>query len=296
MIITLTGASGFVGKPLVAKLLASGHQLRVISRSGAAMPGVSVIRHDLNAGPPPPEALEGADAIIHLAGEPIAQRWTPESKRAICDSRVLGTAHLIHALSTMSQRPAALISTSAIGIYGNRGDQLLTEDAKPGKDWLSKIAIEWEQQAALAQALGMRVAIIRTGVVLGDGGALEKMLPPFRLGIGGKIGSGKQWMSWIHVDDLVDLYVFALVNERASGPWNGVAPNPATNATFSKVLGEVLGRPTFMPVPEFSIKLLYGEMAQVVLDSQHVSAARVLSAGFHFRYPELKPALRAILK
>jgi uncharacterized protein (TIGR01777 family) len=294
MKITLTGAGGFLGGPLIRALQAEGHQLHALGRK--PIPGIAFSPWNVTEGEPPREALEGSDAVIHLAGEPVAQRWSPEVKARIRDSRVIGTRHLVHALSTISRRQGVLISASAVGIYGSRGDKVLTEKSKPGSGFLEDITVDWEKEAGLAEALGMRVVQIRIGVVLGkDGGALAKMLPPFRAGVGGPLASGKQWMSWIHVDDVVGLILFALSNAAVRGPVNATAPHPVTNAEFTRELGKALHRPAFFPVPEFALRLLFGEMASVVLASQRVLPQAAESAGYQFRYPELPAALASVV-
>lgn len=297
MNITISGASGFIGRRLLEVLSAGGHSIHVLSRdSGKSFgPAVRVSGWDPINGEPPVESLANADAVIHLAGEPVAQRWTPDVKRKILESRVNGTRHLVQALSTLSRRPAVLLCSSAIGIYGSRGDELLTESSPPGEGFLPDVCKEWEKQASLAESLGIRVAQIRTGIVLGaDGGALSKMLPPFKAFVGGRLGSGKQWMSWIHLDDLVQLYRHALENPLA-GPVNGTAPYPVTNAEFTKKLAGKLRRPAVFPVPGAAVKALFGEMAEILLGSQRVLPRVAEAAGFRFTYPELLPALQHLL-
>ena len=293
MNITLTGASGFLGKRLIQTLQTSQHKLRVLGRR--PVEGAEFFAWDSLTGEPPAGALAGTNAVIHLAGEPVAQRWTPEVKRRILDSRVIGTRNLLHALSTQSPRPEVLISASAIGIYGSRGDEILTEASTHGKGFLTEVGEAWEREAEMAESLGIRVIRLRIGVVLGQGGgALEKMLPPFRLGLGCRLGSGRQWISWIHIEDVVNLIAFAL-QEKISGPVNATAPNPVTNAGFTQQLGAALHRPAAFAVPGFALKLAYGEMAEVVLEGQRVLPAAALKAGYHFRFPNLEPALAQIL-
>jgi uncharacterized protein len=298
MNITLTGATGFIGRTLVTELLAAGNTVRILSRAGKNPfgPQVRVSSWDPAAAEPPGESLEGAEVIIHLAGEPVAQRWTPEVKRRIRDSRVNSTRHLVHALSTISRRPAALICGSATGIYGSRGDEMLTEASKPGSGFLAELCVEWEKEAELARSLGMRVACVRTGIVLGrNGGALAKMLPPFKAFVGGRIGSGRQWMSWIHLEDLVGVIRHSL-EHPVQGPVNGTAPNPVTNADFTRELANALHRPAVFPVPEIALKAIFGEMSGVLLSSQRVLPKAAESSGFRFRFPELRPALEDVLR
>jgi uncharacterized protein (TIGR01777 family) len=247
-------------------------------------------------GEPPADALDGSDAVIHLAGEPVAQKWTPEVKQKIRDSRVLGTQHLIHGLSTLSRRPAVLVAASAIGIYGSRGDEVLTESSSAGAGFLADVCREWENEVDLAEALGIRVAKIRIGIVLDkNGGALAKMLPPFRAFAGGKMASGRQWMSWIHLQDLVSMMIHA-VEKPGPKVWNGTAPNPVPNAEFTRQLAAAVHRPALFPVPAAALKLIFGEMAQVLLSSQRVLPKAAETAGFRFQFPELGPALANLLK
>jgi uncharacterized protein (TIGR01777 family) len=276
MIVAVIGGSGFIGRRLTQRLRAEGHTVREISlRRG--LPIVPVCH-----------------AVVHLAGEPVAQRWTRSARDRILKSRVEGTKSLVKALS--EHPPPVLISASAIGYYGSRGDEILTEASKPGTDFLAQVVIAWEREARFAEQLGVRVVPLRFGVVLGrGGGALKKMLLPFRLGLGGRLGSGKQWMSWIHLDDLIALIGFAIESAHCKGVMNAVAPHPVTNAEFTHDLARALHRPAVFPVPEFALKLLYGEMSQVILGSQRVTPNAALQAGFEFRFPDLGRALRHIV-
>jgi uncharacterized protein len=294
--VTLTGATGFLGHRVIDKLLAAGHQVHALGRKRDATLPPSVEFSQWNVTEEPPaESLAEADAVIHLAGEPVAQRWTPDAKTRIRSSRVDGTRHLINALSVQARRPQVLVSASAIGIYGSRGDEILTETSTSGEGFLPGVATEWENAARLGETLGIRVVLPRLGVVLGKGGALAKMLPPFRFGVGGRIGSGRQWMSWIHIDDAAKLILFAIEYPAVGGPVNATAPNPATNTEFTRELASTLRRPAIFPVPEFALKLLFGEMAEIVLASQRVLPKAAEEAGFRFEYPELRPALANIL-
>jgi uncharacterized protein (TIGR01777 family) len=295
--ITITGASGFVGRRLLKTLAQAGHSLHVLSRhSGTNLPpGVRISVWDPTKAPPPEEALRDADAIVNLAGEPVAQRWNDEVKRRIRESRVTGTRHLVEGIAKLPRKPAALISASATGFYGSRGDVLLDETCAPGAGFLAEVCMEWEREAFAAQALGVRVAAIRTGIALDPrGGALQRMLPPFRFGLGGRLGNGKQWLPWIHLDDLVGIYVFAL-ESAVSGPVNASSPNPVTNADFTRALAQALHRPAIFPVPKVVLKMLLGEMADVLFDSQRVLPKDTEAAGFRFRYPQLDAALRQLL-
>jgi uncharacterized protein (TIGR01777 family) len=298
MNITITGATGFIGRRLINRLAAEPHQLHALSRHTNIKFGdtaVWITKWDPTAEDPPPESVANADAIVHLAGEPVAQRWTPEAKRKIRESRVQSTQRLVRALSAQPRKPSILVCASAVGIYGSRGDEVLTESSAPGNDYLAEVCQEWEKQARAAESLGVRVARIRTGIVLGKGGgALEKMLPPFKAFVGGRIGSGKQWMSWIHLDDLIGIICHALTNPM-SGAFNGTAPNPVTNSDFTSELGRALGRPALFPVPGFALKAMFGEMSEMLLGGQRVLPRATEAAGYQFQYPQLGPALRNIL-
>jgi hypothetical protein len=293
--ITVTGASGFIGRRLVERLQAGAHAVSVLGRKPAGtLPFFFWEAGGENR--PPEESLREADAVVHLAGEPVAQRWTPEAKRRIRLSRVAGTRRLVEALAALPRRPTVLICASAIGFYGARGEEILTEASPPGAGFLAEVCAGWEQAAAAAEALGLRVVRLRIGMVLGpDGGALARMLPPFKLGLGGRLGDGRQWMSWIHRDDLVELIRFAVEEPVLAGAVNAVAPAPVTNAEFTRRLAAALHRPALFPVPAVALRALFGEMASVVLDSQRVAPAAAQAAGFAFRYPELGSALRHLL-
>jgi len=283
--ITITGASGLIGRRLMKSLAADGHSLNVLSRhAGTNMPGgVRVSVWDPSRGEPPAEGLRDSDAIVHLAGEPVAQRWSADVKQRIRDSRVAGTRNLVQALSKLSRRPATLISASAVGYYGSRGDETLTESSAPGTGFLAELCTAWEKEAIAAESLGMRVVRLRTGVVLdARGGALQRMLPPFRMGAGGKLAGGKQWMPWIHIQDLVGLIQFAL-ERPVNGALNGAAPYPVVNADFTKALAAAVKRPAIFPVPGFALRLLFGEMSEVLLASQRAMPKAAEAAGFPFR-------------
>lgn len=286
MNVTVTGATGFIGTRLTQALLDAGHAVRALGRR----------EWRCDQQEPPQDALVGADAVIHLAGEPVAQRWTPEVKKRIYSSRVDGTRHLVNALSTQSRRPQVLICASAIGYYGSRGDEVLTETSAPGDDFLAHVVVDWEKAAALAESLGIRVVRMRFGMVLGkEGGALAKMLPPFRFGVGGRLGSGRQWTAWIHIDDLVNLIVFALTTASVIGAMNATAPEPVTNAEFTKELAAAVHRPAIFPVPKIALKLLFGEMAGMLLASQRVIPESAHLVGFVFQHPKLGRALRRLV-
>jgi uncharacterized protein (TIGR01777 family) len=298
MNITITGATGFIGRRLIERLSREPHQLHALSRKTNVKFGdtaVWISKWDPMTEDPPPESVANADAVVHLAGETVAQRWTPEVKAKIRESRRRGTESLVRAIAAQPRRPSALVCASAVGIYGSRCDEILTESSAPAHDFLAELCEEWERRATAAEALGVRVAKIRIGVVLGKGGgALEKMLPPFKAFVGGKVGSGKQWMSWVHVDDVVGILCHALTNP-ISGVFNATAPNPVTNAQFTTELARALGRPAIFPVPEFALKAMFGEMANMLLGGQRVLPRATLEAGYKFQYPDLAGALHNIL-
>ena len=296
--ITLTGASGFVGQHLLARLLAEGHAVQLLGRAldKGTPPSVRFSVWDATESDPPEESLRGADAVVNLAGEPVGQRWTPAVKKRILDSRVEGTTRLVRTLARLEERPAVLVSASAVGFYGDRGEEELTERSKPGEGFLPQVCSGWESTAGQAEQLGVRVVKLRLGVVLGNGGgALARMLPSFRWGRGGTLGTGRQWMSWIHIDDLLDLILYAVAQPGLRGVANATAPNPVTNAEFTRVLASVLHRPALFRVPDGLLRLLYGEGAEVMFGSQRVVPQTAEAAGFKFRFPTLEPALRDLL-
>lgn len=299
MNITLTGATGLIGQRLVTALKDRGDEVTVLSRNAekaSAALGVPAVAWDALAGPAPVEALAGRDAIVHLAGEPVAQRWNAARKQAILESRETGTRNLVKGIEGAAPRPEALISSSAVGYYGKHGDERVPEDTPAGDDFLAEVCVRWEREADRVTELGLRAAHIRTGVVLDkDGGALKTMLTPFRLGVGGPVAGGKQYMPWIHLDDIVGLYLAAIDDSSWSGPYNGSAPEPVTNAEFSKALGKALHRPAFAPVPAFAIKLLYGEMSEIVTEGQRAVPTRALAAGYAYKHPDLAEALSSAL-
>jgi len=303
MRILITGATGTIGLALADAIHARGDQVVALSRDperGQRVLGNGAQVHawpEPTLAPPPAEALADVDAVVHLLGEPVAQRWTEEAKRTIRDSRVLGTRSLVTGLKALGDGvgPRALVSQSATGYYGPRGDAPLDEGASAGTDFLAEVVVAWEREAAAA-APRMRVAFSRTGVVLApDGGALAKMLPFFRLGIGGPVAGGRQYVPWIHLDDVVGALLRCVDDDSASGPVNVTAPNPVTNAELSRALGHALGRPAVLPVPSFAIKLLYGEMAEMVTTGARVIPARLNELGYAFRHPEVESALRDVL-
>jgi uncharacterized protein len=285
--VAVTGASGLIGSALVRELRGRGDEVTELSRKSSWPAPKSE--------PAPAEALRGRDAVVNLMGEPLAQRWSDDVKREVRDSRVLGTRNLVAGLAALSEgeRPRVLVSQSAVGYYGARGDDPLAEDAPPGDDFLAGVVRDWEAEARAAEQLGVRVVLTRTGVVLSpSGGALEKMLPFFKLGVGGPVAGGRQYMPWIHLDDVVGAILFALDNEAASGPLNVTAPEPVTNKDFSRALGRVLRRPAFAPVPGLAVKALYGEMAVIVTTGQRAVPKRLAELDYDFRRAELEDALR----
>lgn len=301
MRVTLTGATGLIGTRLVGELRARGDEVTVLTRdpakARAALDGVEAVAWPDPAGEPAPAAaLAGRDAVVNLAGEPVAQRWSDEVKRRILGSREQGTRNLVAGMRAAAPPPAALVSSSAAGYYGAHGDERLDEQTPPGSDFLAGVCVAWEREAQAASELGARVVLVRTGIVLApDGGALETMLPFFKLGAGGPVAGGRQYMPWIHLDDLVGIYLRALDDASWSGPVNGSAPEPVTNRAFSKALGKVLRRPAFAPVPKLAIKTLYGEMAEIVVCGQRAVPARTTQLGYEFRHTELEAALRDAL-
>jgi uncharacterized protein len=298
MKVTVTGATGTIGRALVAELAGRGDEVTALSRDAERARGALHVEAlawgDPKTAPPPLDALRGRDGVVNLVGEPIAQRWSDAAKREIHDSRVLATRNLVGALRELAaeERPKVLVSQSGVGFYTPRGSEPLDEDQPPGRGFETDLTVAWEAEARKAEELGVRVVRTRTGVVLSPaGGALEKMLPFFRLGIGGPVAGGKQYLPWVHLDDVVGAIAFALEQE-VSGPVNVTAPNPTTNAEFSKALGRVLHRPAVLPVPAFAMKALYGEMASVVTSGANVVPARLQGLGYAFRQPALEPALR----
>ncbi len=294
MNVLISGATGLIGSALLPELEAGGHTVTRLSRSQT---GANTIRWDPSAGTIDGE-LEGMEAVVHLAGESIAQgRWNPEKKRRILDSRVQGTRLLAESIAALPDPPKVMVSTSAVGYYGDRGDEVLTEESAPGTDFLAGVCREWEAAAEPALQAGIRVVYPRLGIVLSpQGGALGTTLPIFKFGGGGKIGSGNQWWSWVALDDVVGSIVHALTDESVEGPVNVGSPNPMTNAEYTKVLGKVLGRPTVLPLPAPAARVMLGEVADaLLLASQRMEPARLKDTGYAFRYPQLEGALRHLL-
>ena len=297
MKILVSGSHGLVGRALVKSLTDDGHEVVRLVRHDRTLGAFEIEWHPLE-GRVDAHQFEGFDAVFHLAGESIATgRWTDEKKRAIRDSRVKGTTLLSETLAQLSQPPSVFVCASAIGFYGNRGDEVLTEQSRPGDDFLASVCVEWEKATRPMSEKGIRTVNARFGIILdSDGGALAKMLTPFRMGIGGRLGDGKQWMSWIALEDVVAGLKFMLLDTAARGPVNFVAPKPVTNAEFTQILGRVLSRPTFFPVPAFGARLAFGEMADaLLLSSQRVQPAVLEDKGFPFYWPTLEPALCHLL-
>jgi uncharacterized protein len=294
MNVLISGATGLIGSALVPELEAKGHTVTRLSRSRA---GAGTIRWDPSAGTIDGD-LGGTEAVVHLAGESIAQgRWNPDKKRRILDSRVKGTRLLAEGIAALPEPPKVMVSTSAVGYYGDRGDEVLTEESASGADFLARVCREWEAAAEPARRAGIRVVHPRLGIVLSpEGGALGTTLPIFKLGGGGKIGSGRQWWSWVALDDVVGSIVHALTDEDVEGPVNVGSPNPMTNAEYTKVLGRVLGRPTVLPLPAPAARIMLGEVADaLLLASQRMEPAKLKATGYDFRYPQLEGALRHLL-
>jgi uncharacterized protein (TIGR01777 family) len=296
VIVLVSGASGLVGSALVPALRAAGHSVRRLVRPGRAA-GPEDISWDPENGGLDPATLAGCDAVVHLAGENIAaRRWSEAQKRRLRDSRVGPSARLAAALAAMPDRPRVLVQASAVGFYGDRGDEILTESSPPGRGFLPSLCLEWEQASAAAAAAGIRVVHPRFGIILSPrGGALAKMLPPFRLGIGGVVGSGGQYWPWLALDDAVGIVERALADESLRGTVNAVVPQPATNREFTATLARVLRRPAVIPLPAFALRLALGEMGSLLLESARVVPQRLREVGYRHRYPDLDEALRHLL-
>jgi uncharacterized protein len=290
----VSGTSGPIGKALLPILQKRGRTTRLVR---GAVTGDDQIRWD-PARPLTAEQLEGFSAVIHLAGETIAGRWNPAKKARIRDSRLQGTRNLAEALAKTSSPPGVFVCASAIGYYGNRGDEILREESAPGYDFLAEVCREWEAATQPAAQVGIRTVNTRFGVILSrDGGALPKMLPPFRMGVGGRIGDGRQWMSWVHISDVVGVIEHVLDKAGVSGPVNVVAPSPTTNAEFTRTLAAVLHRPAIFPLPAFAVRLAFGEMGEaLLLGSQRVEPGKLRANGYEFQFSQLAPALASILQ
>jgi uncharacterized protein (TIGR01777 family) len=300
MKILITGGTGFVGTQLTSRLIQDNHEVTILSRSakrsGEIPRGVSYLQGDPTQKGFWQEAIKNHDAAINLAGASIFAKWTEEHKKAIRESRVSTTRNIVEGIPSPPQKPFTLFSTSAVGYYGFCGDEELTEESPHGDDFLARIALEWEGEALKAKEKGARVVITRFGIVMGEkGGALGQMIPLFKKYIGGPIGSGRQWFSWVHIKDLAEAFTFLLKHPEISGPVNVCSPNPVRNKDLAKALGKALHRPSFMPAPGFMIKLVLGEFGSVILEGQRVIPRRLLDSGFAFQYPEIDKALQEIV-
>ncbi|MEP6715633.1 MAG: TIGR01777 family oxidoreductase [Terriglobia bacterium] len=294
----VSGGTGFIGRRVVERLLRDGHYVGIWSRKPGLVtrPALAAFSWEPLAGEPPEESVNTMDAVIHLAGEPVAQRWNAAVKVRIRDSRVIGTRRLVDVIGRVPHKPKVLVCASAIGIYGDRGDEVLTETSSTGPGFLADVCRAWEAEADRATEFGLRVVKLRIGFVLGkDGGALAMIAPAFRAFAGGRLGSGRQWMPWIHADDVAEMLVYAVENGNVSGVWNATAPNPVRNAEFTRKVARAVHRPAIIPVPLFALKLAFGELGRHMLDSARVIPARAAEAGFPFRYPELGGALHNLL-
>ncbi|MBW4520531.1 MAG: TIGR01777 family oxidoreductase [Scytolyngbya sp. HA4215-MV1] len=305
MKIAITGATGFVGSRLVERLQQEGHQVLVLVRNlakaeqvfpKAKFPNVEKVAYTPTQSGDWQQAIAGCDGVVNLAGEPIAEsRWTAARKQEILQSRKLGTQKLVEAIAQANPKPTVLVSGSAIGFYGTSETTTFDETSQSGNDFLAEVCQNWEAEAQKVQSAGVRLVIVRIGIVLGLGGAIAKMLPPFKLFAGGPIGSGRQWFSWIHRDDLVNLIVTALTRSDLAGTFNATAPNPLRMNDFCHTLGEVMNRPSWLPVPDFALEVLLGDGAKVVLEGQQVLPKHTLASGFQYQYPTAKQALQEIL-
>ncbi|BBH37757.1 conserved hypothetical protein [Microcystis viridis NIES-102] len=312
MKIAITGATGFVGSRLVVKLYDRGDDILILTRNPdkagriypkSIYPKIEIIPYIATESGDWQKEISGCDAVINLAGEPISERWTGEAKRAIVASREIGTEKIVEAISRSErvataladQKPKVLINSSAIGYYGTSETASFDENSPPGDDFLADVCKKWETAAQKVKDYGTRLVILRTGIVLGNGGALGKMIPPFKLFAGGPIGSGRQWFSWIHRDDLINLIIYCLDRQGISGTFNATAPNPVRMKEFCQILGEVMNRPSWLPVPDFALEILLGEGAKIVLEGQEVLPKATQAIGFDYRYPNLEAALQEIV-
>ncbi|MEA5580113.1 TIGR01777 family oxidoreductase [Nodularia harveyana UHCC-0300] len=306
MKVAITGATGFVGSRLVERLHKEGHRILVLTRNTSsaqksfppqAFPHVEIVAYTPTVSGSWQDSLAGCDAVVNLAGEPIAdERWTPEQKQKILNSRQLGTQKIVEAIAKANPQPSVLVNASAIGYYGTSETATFEETSSSGDDFLAQVCQTWEAEAEKVKDAGVRLVILRLGIVLGNGGALGKMITPFKLFAGGPLGSGRQWFSWIHLDDLVNLILVALTQPAMEGVYNATAPHPVRMAELSQTLGAVMQRPSWLPVPGFALEALLGDGAMVVLEGQQVIPQRTLVAGFEYEYSDLKPALSQIIQ
>lgn len=305
MKVAITGATGFVGSRLVEKLHADKHQIMVLTRSqdrarrvfpSDAYPNVEIVAYTPTQSGKWQESISGCDGVVNLAGAPIAdERWTPARKQEILDSRQLGTQKIVEAIAKANSKPSVLVNSSAIGYYGTSETATFDENSGAGNDFLAEVCQAWEAEAQKVKDAGTRLVILRTGIVLGMGGAVAKMLLPFKMYAGGPIGSGRQWFSWIHRDDLANLIIQALTRSDIEGVLNATAPNPVRMNEFSKTFGDAMNRPSWLPVPDFALEILLGDAAKVVLEGQQVLPKRTQGYGFNYQYPALKPAIEEVL-
>ncbi|GAB4523789.1 MAG: TIGR01777 family oxidoreductase [Pleurocapsa sp.] len=304
MKIAITGATGLVGTRLVNKLHNEGNQIVVFTRNSdkarkifpsAAFSNVEIVQYTPQKSGEWQQKISGCDAVVNLAGEPIAERWTAQQKQAILESRQVGTRKIVEAIAQAAEKPQVLVSGSAIGYYGTSETATFDETSSPGNDFLAQVCQNWEAEADKVKELGVRLVIVRIGIVLANGGALGKMIGPFKMFAGGPIGNGRQWFSWIHRDDLVNLIATAIARSDMSGVYNATSPNPVKMGQLCQALGEVMNRPSWLPVPDFVLEVLLGDGAKVVLEGQQVLPKQTQSTGFSYQYPELKPALQEIV-
>ena len=305
MKIAITGATGFVGTRLVEQLHSQDHHILVLSRNSSkakkifpssVFPRLEIVEYTPTESGGWQQTISGCDAVINLAGEPISERWTPEHKKAILESRQLGTRKLVEAIAKADVKPTVLVSGSAVGYYGTSETAAFDESNTSGNDFLAQVCQQWEAEAQKVTESGVRLVILRIGIVLGNGGALGKMINPFKMFAGGPIGTGRQWFSWIHRDDLVNLIIQAITKPEMAGVYNATAPNPVRMKDFCQSLGEVMNRPSWLPVPDFVLEVLLGDGAIVVLEGQQVLPKNTQASGFQYQYPNLKPALQDIVK
>ncbi|MDB9516154.1 TIGR01777 family oxidoreductase [Roseofilum reptotaenium CS-1145] len=302
MKIAVTGATGFVGRALVQQLIAEKEQVLVVTRNPDKAKriwpsGVEIVGYSVTTGGEWQHQISGCNGVVNLAGAPIAEeRWTAERKQILRDSRILGTEKIIEAIAAADPKPQVLVNTSAIGYYGTSETAEFDESSPAGDDFLAQLCVEWEQSAQAVSEYGVRSVILRFGIVMGDGGAIAKMIPPFKMFAGGPIGSGQQWFSWIHIDDLVNLILFALRQPQMQGTFNATAPNPVRMNDLASIMGNILNRPSWLPVPSFVLDALLGDGAQVVLEGQKVLPKKTLDSGFKFQHPNPKEALRKVLQ
>ncbi|WP_404783368.1 TIGR01777 family oxidoreductase [Altericista sp. CCNU0014] len=301
MKVAVTGGTGFIGSRLVDRLQAEGHQVlllvRNVQKAQQRFPQAEVVSYTPKTSGPWQQAIAGCDGIVNLAGEPIANRWTENSKKEILESRQLGTQKIVEAIAQADPKPSVLVNASAIGYYGTSETAVFDENSNPGSDFLAAVCQAWEAEAEKVKASGTRLVILRTGIVLGPGGGvLARMTFPFQLFAGGPLGNGKQWVSWIHRDDLVSLIIKALTDPAMEGTFNATAPNAVSMDKLCQALGDILQRPSWLPVPDFALELLLGEAAKLVLEGQNVKPQKTEASGFQFQYPTLKAALSQILK